>query len=90
MVPQNTGAFHGSSEARLLTAHPETPLIHELGAQLRRPAHTHRGLGGPPQELQTQEMNPGTLRFPPPDNPPDEPCVPPELFPVHDETELAG
>ncbi|GGT53284.1 hypothetical protein [Streptomyces purpureus] len=96
MVNQNAGASQGSFEARLLTAHPETALIYELGAQLR-------GLPMPIvdwedllKKLQTQEVDPATIGFPPLDNLfppldnlPDEPCVPPEFFPVYDEADLA-
>ncbi|MBT2412449.1 hypothetical protein J7I94_18055 [Streptomyces sp. ISL-12] len=89
MVNQNAGTSQGSFEARLLTAHPETALIYELGAQLR-------GLPMPLvdwqdllDKLRTHKTDPGTLGFPPLDDLPDEPCVPPEFFPVDDEADLA-
>ncbi|MFF3838217.1 hypothetical protein [Streptomyces sp. NPDC001930] len=98
MVNQNADGSQGSSfEAQLLMAHPETALIYELGVQLR-------GLPMPivdwddlVKKLEAQQLDPGSIGFPPTFPPfppfppfPDRPCVPPELFPVYDEADLAA
>ncbi|WP_329274489.1 hypothetical protein [Streptomyces sp. NBC_00691] len=97
MVNQNADVPQGPSfEAQLLMAHPETALVYELGALLR-------GLPMPLvdwddllKKLAAQGTDAGTLGFPPgfpplfPPDFPDQPCAPPELFPVYDEADLAA
>ncbi|MFB8080041.1 hypothetical protein [Streptomyces sp. NPDC056013] len=72
-----------SFEALLLKAHPETALIYELGSRLR----TLPMPLADPDDL-TQKLNAHPV--PTPDFPlPVHPCLPPELFPVYDEADLA-
>lgn len=72
-----------SFEVLLLKAHPETALIYELGSRLRELPLPLTDWDDLTRKLDTHPVPLPTLPLPA------HPCLPPEVFPVHDEADLA-
>lgn len=83
-MTQYTDATSASFETLLLKAHPETALIHELGSLLKTLPMPIADWDDLVRKLQGQSV-PELLQVPAPDTP----CLPDELFPIHDEADLA-